>query len=90
MLDFVRHAEQTIQTLDLQLLTAISPWACTEVIDLTSVHLSETIGGNDVPKPTTHAGNRNPSSYRADALILMSTPAGRLNLFNASIVLAVA
>ena len=28
--------------------------------------------------------------YLADALILMSTPAGKLNLFNASIVLAVA
>lgn len=29
-------------------------------------------------------------TYLADALILMSTPAGRLNLFNASIVFAVA
>ena len=31
-----------------------------------------------------------PLSQRADALILISTPAGRLSLFKASIVLAVA
>lgn len=68
------------------------------VIDLTSVH-SETglitkwrergvrkhhrISGNTYVFPPQNA-------YLVDALILMSTPAGRLNLFNASIVLAVA
>ena len=68
---------------------------CTKVIDWTSVH-PETVSGTlcAIPRaiPAANRETRVPSdrNYLADALILMSTPAGRLNLFNASIVLAVA
>ena len=76
----------------------------TGVIDKASVH-SETVAGNCVlashrvapirheprqDSPRAILADSSLFDYLADALILMSTPAGRLNLFNASIVLAVA
>jgi hypothetical protein len=45
----------------------------------------ETTAGPTKETPADH-----PSNHREEALILMSTPAGRLNLLSASIVLAVA